>query len=100
MAKKYIDAEILNKLLLEERNFDRSRAYDVHECDLIASIYENARQIAEDVQAADVQEIRHGKWEQENEIFKCSECAYAFENEGYQHFFNYCPNCGARMDGE
>ncbi len=67
-----------------------------------APIYLNkeACEQIKEVPAAEVQEVRHGKWEQENEIFKCSECAYAFENEGYQHFFNYCPNCGARMDGE
>ena len=31
-------------------------------------------------------------------IFECSKCGYSFEHEGYQHFFNYCPNCGAKMD--
>lgn len=49
---------------------------------------------------ADVAPVRHGRWI-ENEydsIFECSECGYSFENEGYKHFFNYCPNCGARMD--
>ena len=22
------------------------------------------------------------------------------KHEGYKHFFNYCPSCGAKMDGE
>ena len=49
--------------------------------------------------AADVAPVRHGRWI-ENEydsIFECSECGYSFENEGYKHFFNYCPNCGAKL---
>ena len=48
----------------------------------------------------DVQEIKHGEWREHNKIYICSQCGYSFENEGYIAFFNYCPNCGARMDGE
>lgn len=42
--------------------------------------------------------VRHGKWVKKNEssrIIKCTEC-------GREKIFkeNYCPNCGAKMDGE
>ena len=30
--------------------------------------------------------------------WKCSECGCVFEEE--EPTYNYCPNCGARMDGE
>lgn len=53
---------------------------------------------------ADVVEVRHGEWVS-NELcgykyaFYCSECGWV---DGYP--FNdrhkYCPNCGAKMDGE
>lgn len=54
---------------------------------------------------ADVVDIIHGEWLATkikgcSEVFECSECGYSFEHEGYQHFFNYCPNCGAKMDGD
>ena len=49
--------------------------------------------------AANVAPVRHGEWQEINGIFRCSLCEYSFEHEGYQHFFNYCPNCGAKMDG-
>ena len=49
--------------------------------------------------ATDVAPVRHGEWQEINGIFRCSLCEYSFEHEGYQHFFNYCPNCGAKMDG-
>lgn len=51
---------------------------------------------------------RHGRWvvleEQiENQTFdecKCSECGCVeYFNKGWKHF-NYCPNCGALMNGE
>lgn len=49
---------------------------------------------------------RHGRWvvleEQiENQTFdecKCSKCGCVeYFNKGWKHF-NYCPNCGSRMD--
>lgn len=64
--------------------------------------------------AADVEPVRHGKWKEttscgeingleipkEHTVFRCSECGYEFEHEGYLAHFSYCPCCGARMDGE
>lgn len=55
--------------------------------------------IVENTPAANVAPVRHGEWQEINGIFRCSLCEYSFEHEGYQHFFNYCPNCGAKMDG-
>lgn len=45
---------------------------------------------------ADVQKIKHGKWNavESNVFFHCSSCG------GKSNImFNFCPNCGARMDG-
>lgn len=38
-------------------------------------------------------------WNHFNGIFKCSNCEYGFEHEGYVHFFHYCPCCGAEITG-
>lgn len=95
MAKKYIDA---NELV---GNLEAS-CMPIHEKG-ISGILGDEKSIADIIQeqpAADVQEVRHGKWEQENNIFTCSECGYQFEYEGYTQYFNYCPNCGCKMDGE
>lgn len=42
--------------------------------------------------------VRHGRWEeyQEPHIVCCSECDWG---TGVQDKYNYCPNCGAKMDG-
>lgn len=53
----------------------------------------------DDLPAADVAPVVHGAWVQ-TDIFKCSECGYSFEPEGYMAYFNYCPNCGVKMDGK
>lgn len=56
--------------------------------------------------AADVQPVKHGRWEKDekrNSFEKfCSICKHeAYWDTDYgQQLFDYCPNCGARMDGD
>ena len=59
--------------------------------------------------AADVAPVRHGKWahsryencSEQFEIVKCSCCGHeAYAMAFYVRGGNYCPNCGARMDGD
>lgn len=52
----------------------------------------------EDLPPADVAPVRHGRWEvidaEEPRRYGCSECKRLS-----WHMENYCPNCGAKMDG-
>ena len=51
----------------------------------------------EEIPAADVAPVRHGRWlHRKNGIAYCSEC----EIDTVEDDTNYCPNCGAKMDGE
>lgn len=56
--------------------------------------------ISDECEAADVAPVKRGEWQDYHGIFRCSECGYSFEHEGYKHFFHFCPSCGVRMDGE
>ena len=47
----------------------------------------------DDIPAADVQPVVRGRWKW-SEGGQCSECGFHNSNFGY----NYCPNCGAKMD--
>ena len=61
---------------------------------------------------ADVVEVRHGEWEKDpiairddGEIYdyRCSVCtakAHKGEYGNYDYITDYCPNCGAKMDGK
>lgn len=43
--------------------------------------------------------VRHGEWiEHTYGELKCSVCGIV--QEDYPHRYNYCPNCGAKMDAE
>ena len=45
--------------------------------------------------AADVVEVKHGVWVEGRTLEKCSVCG----KKGFPDW-HYCPNCGAKMDGE
>lgn len=56
------------------------------------------RELLEDTPAADVVEVRHGEWVYgEFDIPHCSECGVEVMPNNVS---NYCPNCGAKMDGK
>lgn len=51
---------------------------------------------------ADVDPVVHGQWIEDHDYLKCPECGvmvkwdFTFFDIGN---WNYCPNCGAKMDG-
>ena len=54
--------------------------------------------------AADVVPVRHGRWVHEHisegyAWVMCSECEAVIHKILIRKRLNYCPNCGARMDG-
>ena len=51
-----------------------------------------------DIPSADVVEVKHGKWKKSNNKRTCSICS--FEYFACKGYFNYCPECGAKMDGK
>jgi hypothetical protein len=78
---RYIDAEKIDFSPLKD-DFDRARA----------------KVIIMGQPTADVAEVKHGKWiclEAEIGYFACSECDHRI----LRAECNYCPNCGAKMDG-
>lgn len=61
--------------------------------------YNDARRIIYDIQATDVQPVVHAEWvclEAEIGFYSCSKCRHNI----LRATCNYCPNCGAKMDGE
>ena len=60
--------------------------------------------------AADVAPVRHGRWEKSEDnyyslnLVKCSVCheewCFEIDDDVKDLNYNYCPNCGARMDGD
>ena len=78
--------------------------YDIGDVPCRACGIEDVLSDVEDFPAADVQPVKHGKnlKEEWSSLFECSIChwscwdTYCNDTSGY----DYCPNCGAKMDGE
>ena len=100
LMPRYIDAE-----KLEKDGWSASRTYPQ---DAKTMVYETKK--LTDFPTADVVEVKHGKWIKTEGRFSwhCSLCkvddqfAYCWNREKGDYDFqdNYCPSCGARMDGE
>ena len=88
---RYIDADKIPYVISENGCLDDfAYRYDINEAP-----------------TADVVEVRHGHWiDKSRNInglhdprFDCSVCGHIFWFQGAETF-NYCPACGAKMDGE
>ena len=54
----------------------------------------------DDVPAADVQPVRHGRWERASKsLMVCTACGNCVVDDRISGMF-YCHNCGAKMDNE
>lgn len=90
---EYIERKALDKALT---------AAAAHDKDKNRRTRAKAICILHDLPAADVAPVRHGDWEivlgsNGNEYMVCTCCRVSQDLTGV---FTYCPNCGARMDGD
>ena len=97
--RRFIDANNLIEEIREERCYNCRNFKDM-KCDYCGTadyIY-----MIEDMPAADVAPVRHGRWEEasDGDGIVCPFCRTDFCTIIYDtEYFNYCPNCGAKMDG-
>lgn len=88
---RLIDAEELLKILQKQQqlgNVNDSRG--------------RAKAILEVIHAptVDAEPVKHGKWFHDMEGYARCSCCNEHEQNEVAFFFTYCPNCGARMDGD
>ena len=91
---RYIDAELIEKYISrEEHNTPDEKWRPESE---FAALIDN-------IPTADVVEVVHGRWIEKEKytfgiMYDCSLCENRILDNG--HPWNYCPNCGAKMDGK
>ena len=101
---KYIDREALvewlKRIPLKDLSDGRGLCRVIFEEDFKRAIKKIPKGII-----VDVAPVRHGRWVdaypdiEPNPMFMygiCSECEF---EQGISKYLNYCPNCGAKMDG-
>lgn len=95
---EYIKREELIKFPIRRNHYDKKHG-DEHFINGIETVLE----YAENLPAADVAPVVHGRWIEDHDYLKCPECSvmvkwdFTFFDIGN---WNYCPNCGAKMDLE
>ena len=73
----------------------------------VSDVLRNKINKALDVSAADVVEVRHASWKDNH----CTGCGWMpmgeelwdhcdFSPPRFEYFMDFCPSCGAKMDGE
>lgn len=105
---KYIDAEaVITGVRKIRTKHAIEGTFGAHQTEniMIASTLEAVAQMLEVLPAADVQEVKHGEWKLDGFVdfddgtsqvmLKCSVCG---TTQGVMT--DYCPNCGASMDGD
>lgn len=96
---EYIEKEALRQFPIRKDHYDKENG-DEHFIFGIEAVLE----YAENLPAADVSPVVHGRWEYHEDHWECSECKKnptAFM--GFTHLkcdMKYCPNCGTKMDLE
>ena len=98
---EYIEREALERSLNERSN----RLFKLHgRHDHYVQGFNDCVGRVEEFPAADVATVRHGRWVHEHisEGYAwviCSECEAVIHKILINKRLNYCPNCGAKMDG-
>ena len=97
---KYINREAIMKFPIRKDHCDKEHA-NGHFINGIESVLE----YVENLPSADVAPVRHGRWEKQSGLYSCSECGttcpYDVQADVIEYWAcNYCPNCGAKMEGE
>ena len=93
---EYIDKEIALSLVQPDAPEDEKSAVT------IATAKKLVRSIIYRTPTADVAPVVHGRWIEKEKctfgiMYDCSLCENRILDNG--HPWNYCPNCGAKMDG-
>lgn len=92
---EYIERGALMQFPIRRDHYDRKNG-NKHFINGIESVLE----YAENLPAADVAPVVHGRWNNMDGYKTrkvCSECGWDVPE--YGKFYSYCPNCGAKMDG-
>ena len=95
--RRFIDANNLIEEIREERCYNCRNFKDM-KCDYCGTadyIY-----MIEDMPAADVVPVRHGRWiiDSAGGKIACSDCGCIYLGYNGRLPPNYCPNCGCRME--
>lgn len=103
---EYIERESLLTKAIKEKKFVFQTADLLNEEVIVRTVYKDLFEFIQSIPAADVEPVRHGRWIHTDLSARwtgkdeCSKCGYHEYDRSDLSHLNYCPNCGAKMDGD
>lgn len=93
---EYIEREAIMKFPIRKDRCDKEHANE-HFIFGIESVLE----YVENLPAADVAPVVHARWRKSGPLLECQSCGEIYSRLGGNagKLWNYCPHCGAKMDG-
>ena len=95
---EYIERSALMQFPIRRNHYDRKNG-NKHFINGIESVLE----YAENLPTANVAPVVHGRWIEDHDYLKCPECGVMVKRD-FTFFdvgdWNFCPNCGEKMDLE
>ena len=87
--------------MAEKEYIEREKLNDMLEDFCVNETFYDAMQT---IPAADVAPVRHGEWASEETAVTSTACGRSYDTDfeikrNVILSFDYCPNCGAKMDG-
>ena len=105
--KRLIDANAVPKLFEKKYEETEQRILDGESyLDTLAEGFTEADDVILSMPTVDAVEVVHGRWVKKTAdyvyYYACSECGEPVLKSqwGNDFFSDYCPNCGAKMDGD
>ena len=93
---RLIDADALKASIEEKDRYNLGGENRIIVCGML-----------DDAPTIDAEPVKHGHWIDDHDYAICSLCDrviydayYEFRDKNDASFHNYCPYCGAKMDGE
>lgn len=97
--------DLINRAELPTVRIEIPKRLDDETCRIIEGIVKAVLAAIDSAPSIDAEPVKHGIWEPDWLRFECSLCHKWFKldfdySETPTASMNYCPNCGARMDGD
>ena len=100
---EYVSRELVKERFKKRLNWLKKDIHDEYSLGLYDGC-EYDTKLIDEIPTADVTPVHHGRWEKQSGLYSCSECGktcpYDVQADVIEYWAcNYCPNCGAKMDG-
>ena len=97
---KYIELEALKNRFAKRLVWLKKDIHDKYSLGLYDGC-EYDTKLIDEIPAADVAPVVHGRWEKQSGLYSCSECGktcpYDVQADVIEYWAcNYCPHCGAK----